>query len=90
MKSEVGNYSVKLVYLLILVEAITVYFLWALDPITQVGESVFAILLAVDLLSFMMISYIYRTFKSGNQISRGLLIGACGLILVLIYTSLAL
>ena len=61
--------------------AVSVYFLWALNPVNKSGEAVFAIFLAVDLVSFMMISYVYRTYKSGDQFSRALLIGACCMIL---------
>ena len=79
-----------MVGLLIIVMAVSVYFLWALNPVTKAGEAVFAVFLAVDLVSFMMISYVYRTYKSGDQFSRALLIGACCMILVLVYASLAL
>ena len=76
--------------MLIIVMAVTVYFLWALNPVDEDAEAVFAIFLAVDLVAFMMMSYIYRTYKSGEQFSRALLIGACAMILVLVYASLAI
>lgn len=90
LTSNLRDYSTKMVYLLILVEAVSVYFLWTLNPVTQVGEEVFAVFLAVDILSLMMISYIYRTYKSGDQFNRALLTSACALILVLVYASLAI
>jgi hypothetical protein len=87
---DIKQYSARIVGLLIVVEAVSVFFLWALDPVTKAGEAVFAIFLAVDLVSFMMISYIYRTYKMGDQVSRAVLIGACAMILVLVYATLAL
>jgi predicted membrane channel-forming protein YqfA (hemolysin III family) len=84
------EYSTRIVGLLIIVMAVSVYFLWELNPVNQAGEAVFAIFLAVDLVSFMMISYIYRTYKYGEQFNRALLIGACCMIIILVYASLAL
>ena len=87
---DLREYSVKIVALLIIVEAVSVYFLWALNPVNQAGEAVYAILLAVNLVSFMIISYVYRTYKSGDPLNRALLMGACVMILLLVYVSLAL
>jgi hypothetical protein len=90
MSLGLNRYSLKIIGLLILVELITAYFLWTLNPVNQAGEAVFAILLAIDLVSFAMMSYIYRTNKNGEQLNRGVLILACCMILVLVYASLAL
>ena len=90
MSLSIREYSTKIVGLLIIVMAVTVYFLWALDPVNADGEAVFAIFLAVDLVAFMMISYIYRTYKSGDQFSKGLLIGSSAMIIILVYASLAI
>ena len=90
LSSDLGEYSTRIVGLLIIVMAVSVYFLWALNSVNQVGEGVFAIFLAVDLVSFAMISYIYRTYKSGDGLNRGLLIVACCMILIFLYASLAL
>jgi predicted membrane channel-forming protein YqfA (hemolysin III family) len=89
MSSDLRAYSTRIVGMLIIVMAVTVYFLWALNPIDKNAEAVFAILLAIDMVAFMMTSYIYRTYKSGEQFSRALLIGSCAMILVLVYASLA-
>jgi len=70
--------------------AVTDYFLWWLSPVNTSGEVLFAIFLAVDLVAFMMISYIYRTYKSGDQFSKALLIGSSAMITVLVYASLAI
>ena len=90
MSSDLNRYSLKIVGLLILVELVSAYFLWTLNPVNQAGEAVFAILLAIDLVSLAMMSYVYRTVKSGEQLSRGVLLVASCMILVFVYASLAL
>ena len=90
MSSGLNRYSLKIVGLLILVELISAYFLWTLNPVNQAAEAVFAIFLAIDLVSFAMMSYVYRTNKSGEQLNRGVLIIACCMILVFVYAILAL
>jgi hypothetical protein len=89
MSSDLNDYSLKIVGLLIVVELVSAYFLWTLNSVNQAGEAVFALFLAVDLVSFAMISYIYRTSKSG-ELNRGVLMIACCMILVFVYVSLAL
>jgi len=89
LSQGIKEYSTRIVGLLLIVMAVSVYFLWALSPVNMEGEGVFAIFIAIDLVAFMMISYIYRMVKGGERMSRALLIGACAMILVLIYASLA-
>lgn len=90
MSSDLRSYSTRIVGLLLLVEAVSVYFLWALDPINKLGQGIFAIFLAIDLVSFAVISYVYRAYKSGDQLNRYLLIMACAMIIILVYASLAI
>lgn len=90
MSTDLSRYSARIVGLLLLVEAVSVYFLWALNPIGKSEQAVFAILLAIDLVSLAMISYIYRSYKHGEQFNRGLLIGGCCLIMIFVYVSLAI
>ena len=89
MSSTLSQYSTRIVGLLLIVEAVSVYFLWTLNSVSQADQAVFAILVAIDLVSFAMISYVYRTYKSGDQMNRGLLIVACCAILVFVYVGLA-
>ena len=90
MSQDLNHYSLNIVGLLILVELISVYFLWTLNPVNQSDQAVFAIFLAIDLVSLAMMSYIYRTNKSGEQLNRGVLIVSCCMILVFVYATLAL
>ena len=80
MSSGIKEYSTRIVGLLIIVMAVTDYFLWWLSPVNTNGEAIFAIFLAVDLVAFMMITYICRTYKSGDQFSKALLIGSSAMI----------
>lgn len=90
MSTDLTRYSTRIVALLLVVEAVSVYFLWSLNPVSKGEQGVFAILLAIDLVALAMISYVYRASKHGEQLSRGLLIGGCCLILVFVYVSLAI
>jgi hypothetical protein len=88
LSSDLRKYSTGIVGLFLVVEAISVYFLWALNPTDALGEGIFAIFLAIDLVSFAVVSYIYRSYKSGAAFNRYLLITACAMIVILIYSSL--
>jgi hypothetical protein len=82
--------SFRIVALLILLGAASVYFLWTLDPLSSGSETPFALYLALDLVAFAMISYIYRVDKSGDSIGRAPLIAGCCLALVLLFAGLFL
>jgi hypothetical protein len=84
---DIGRYSGKIMAAFLLVEASCVYFLWALNPLSKIGESIFAILLAVDLVSFAVISYVYRAYKNGDPLNRWLLVVACIMIGALIVSA---
>jgi hypothetical protein len=83
-------YSTRIVAMLLIVEAVSVFFLWIINPVGQTDEAVFAIFLAIILISLAMISNVYRSYKNGDPLSRGFLIGCCFLIMIFVYVSLAL
>ncbi len=56
--------ALQIIALVVLQVAATAV-LWFLNPLTQAATDTFALYLSVDLLSFTLISYIYRTSKSG-------------------------
>lgn len=74
--------------LLVLLQLLSVYFLWALNPLSQTSEARFALFLAVDLVSFSIISYVYRVDKRGDGVNGGLLLAGCGIALLLMFTVL--
>ncbi len=90
MSSKLREYSAYIIGWFLIVEGISVYFLWALNPTTKIGESIFGIVIGIILVSFAIISYVYRAYDRGDAPSKLLLLAGCVMILVLIYTSLAI
>lgn len=88
MSELAGRLEVRIVGILVLLEAVSVYILWTLDPLTQEGQGIFEIYVAVDLVAFAMISYMHRTNKSGDDFNRGAVIAGCLFIFVLLISSL--
>jgi hypothetical protein len=77
--------SEQIVSLLFLLQAIATVFLWTLDALSTVSEGKFAVFLAVDLLSFAMISHIYRTQRWKRLPNRTwLLAGSIGLVILIL------
>jgi tryptophan-rich sensory protein len=80
----------RIVALLLLVMAISVFLLWTLNPITSQGQDAFALYLAVDFVAFAMMSYLYRALSSEGAISRVLIIAGCCFIAALFFISFTL
>ena len=75
----------QVVILLLLLQAISSIFLWTLSAVGSVSEGRFAVFLAIDLLSFAMVAYIYTHHKWGEVASRGwILAGSIGLMVLLL------
>jgi O-antigen/teichoic acid export membrane protein len=80
----------RLAILLLLLQAVATIFLWTLDALNEISEGIFALFLAANLVSFAMISYLYRHEKEAMNPSRlWLAIGGI-LIVVFLFVSLAL
>jgi hypothetical protein len=73
--------GLRIVSLLLLIAAISVFILWSVNPVGSGSESTFALFLAVDLVSVAMISYVERAVGSEGRIARAPLIAGCCLIL---------
>ena len=82
--------SIRVVALLILLELVSVVSLWALNPVSTAGEKTFALLLAVDLVAFAMISYVYRMSKTGESAARAPILTGCCFALLLLFSGLFL
>ena len=79
------NPDKRIVALLLVVQAIATVFLWTLGAADVVSEGRFAVFLAVDLLAFAMIAYIYTRRKWAELLSRSwLLVGSLGLVVLLL------
>jgi hypothetical protein len=80
----------RIVILLLLLQAVATIFLWSLDALNQISEGDFALFLAVDLVAFAMISYLYRHEKESIGLSRGWLAIGGALIVIFLFASLVL
>lgn len=75
----------QIVSLLFLLQAIATVFLWTLSSLSSVSEGKFAVFLAVDLLSFALISHIYRMQRWTRLPSKPwLLAGSIGLAILIL------
>jgi uncharacterized sodium:solute symporter family permease YidK len=81
----------RIVALLLLLQLLSVYFLWTLNPASEEGEAIFALYLSVDLISLAIISHIFRADKWKSSIRRAtLLAGCCFLALLLLFVAFLL
>jgi surface polysaccharide O-acyltransferase-like enzyme len=79
------NRNDLLVTVLVILQLVSTNYLWGLDAASSVSQARFAIFLAIDLLSFAMIAYIYRKAEWREQTYRiWLLLGSFGLVLLLV------
>jgi hypothetical protein len=80
--------ALRIVALLVLLELLSVISLWTLSPLSSASESTFALMLAVDLVAFAMISYTYRVSRWGEVPGRVPLIAGCCFALLLLFAGL--
>ncbi len=76
------------ILLLLSLQVFSTGFLWSLDALGSVSESIFALFLAVDLLAFGMIAYIYRISKQGELPNRLWFVLGSAMLLTLLFASL--
>jgi hypothetical protein len=77
--------SKGIVALLVVLQAVSVVYLWTLSPIGPIAAGRFALFLAVDLLSFSIVVYVYTRRRWGESVERTwLLIGSVGLATLLV------
>jgi hypothetical protein len=80
----------RVVVLLLLLQVVTIVFLWTLDALNQVSEGTFALFLAADMIGFAMISYLYRHEKEMEMPSKAWLVVGGVLIVIFMFSSLVL
>jgi hypothetical protein len=81
--------AVRIVYLLVIVGFASSLVLWTIDTSLASGESLFAVYLSIDLISFAMISYVYRVSKTGDNIGRIPVLAGCILLAALLVAGFA-
>jgi hypothetical protein len=82
--------GVRIVSLMLLISAISVFILWSVNPVGSGSESTFALYLAVDLVCVAMISYVERAVAREGRVARAPLVAGCCFILFLIVVGLYL
>jgi hypothetical protein len=80
----------RIIALMLVVEVISVFLLWTLDPLTSQGQDAFALYLAVDFVAFAMMAYLYRILNAEGRISRVFMIAGCLFIAALFFVSFTL
>jgi len=79
------NRNEAVVAALIVLQLVATNYLWGLDAASNASQARFAVFLAIDLLSFAMITYIYRKTGWKEKTSRiWMLLGSFGLVLLLL------
>jgi len=89
MTEEAERVAVRIVGLLVVVGFASSAVLWTIDTSLSSGESLFAVFLSIDLISFAMISYVYRVTKTGDSIGRVPLLAGSILLLLLLAAGFA-
>jgi hypothetical protein len=77
----------RIMILLLVLQAVATIFLWTLDDLNEISEDTFALFLAIDLMSFAIISYIYRKEKEMVMPNRAWILVGCVLNLILLFSS---
>ncbi|MDV3278552.1 MAG: hypothetical protein LYZ69_08860 [Nitrososphaerales archaeon] len=76
--------AIQVVTVLLLLAALSVYSLWTLNPVGANAEPAFALYLAVNLVSFAMVSYVYRALKRDNRFGPAPMVAGFSFIIVLL------
>jgi len=75
----------RVVALLLVLQFVSTGYLWTVNAIGTLSETKFAVFLAINLLSFSIVAYVYTHDKWGEAIAREwVLVGALGLVLLLL------
>jgi len=82
--------GIQVMGLLLIIAAMSVVGLWTLDTSEVSGESLFAVYLSMDLISFAMIAYVYRSTNDGGGIGRLAMIAGCVLLILLVFVGFSI
>lgn len=69
--------GVRVVALLLMVAALSVFVLWTVNPVGSGSESTFALFVAVDIVSVATISYVQRSIGEQDRIGRFPVLAGC-------------
>jgi hypothetical protein len=80
--------SKRIVSLLILLQAVSTFYLWSLSLMNNVTGGKFAVFLAVDLISFATVAYISLKQRWQRSVSRGWVLAAAFWLAILMLSGL--
>jgi hypothetical protein len=80
--------TARIVVSFLLLQALAMSFLWTINGFSLSGERGFALFLAVDLVSFAIVSYIYRTERGGEETNRAWIFVGASAVLILMFVSI--
>ena len=86
--SRAADFNTRLVVLLVAVEAVSAIYLWTLNVVDNANGQLYAFYLAVVLITFAMISYIYRSNRLGRVADRKYLSVGCVIVILLLIFSM--
>jgi hypothetical protein len=79
-----------IVVLLLVLQIVSVVYVWGTSYAGTPSAGRFALFVAIDLLSFSLVAYVYTRERWGEAVIRAwILLGSCGLILLLLYSLFA-
>ncbi len=81
--------SIQVVFLIAL-QVTSLVVLWAMNPLTQAATDTFALYLSLDLLAFVVLSYIYRSLRMSREPSQAWMALGYFALVVLLVSNLAL
>jgi RsiW-degrading membrane proteinase PrsW (M82 family) len=81
--------SIQVIFLLALQVASFVV-LWVISPLTQSATDTFSLYLAMDLVAFVILSYVYRSLRMSREPSRAWLALGYLTVVVLLVSNLVL
>jgi hypothetical protein len=76
--------------MLVVLQVTVTAYLWVLNPLSQAATDSFALCLSVDLLSFVMVSHLYRARRTERQGDSPWLALGCLVLIVLLASNLIL
>jgi len=86
---RISYLSIQVVFLLAL-QVVSFVVLWAMAPLTQSATDTFALYLSMDLVAFVILSYIYRSLRGSREPSSAWMAVGYLTLIVLLVSNLAL
>jgi hypothetical protein len=77
----------SMIAILIIFQVVSVIFLWSISTVGLTAERLFALFLGADVLSFAMVSYLYRRLKLNESPSFIWLVSGSVMLVILMFSA---